>query len=1021
MMMKIDKKLMFAIFCALAFLAGGWGLCKWLEDFGNRHERADLMTLAEVASSSLSASEIAALEGVPSDLMNPQYQTLVERLTATCRIDHYISYAYLLAKRDGKLVFLADVSAKGPEEDVPPGTLYEEATAELTGVFIDGTGIVEGPVEDRWGTWVSALSPIKDPHTGEVVALLGIDYSAEQWQAIINVFRGLGISISALGGVILMSLCLLALRIKMANERLRTTNEMLTREVSERSRAEEAYRDQSHFFQSLIDAIPCPIFYKNALGHYLGCNEAYVSFYGLPREQFIGKSVFDLSPRKLAEIYHAADIELFAKGVGGEQTYEASVAPFGKEVAEVIFYKANFPSPDGNLGGLVGTILDISERKRAENALRESEARFRSIFENATAGVVTVSPEGRVIQANPALGRLLGYSVEELKNLSFLDVTHPEDVELSHRLYEKVITETPRRIEYEKRYLDKDGKVVWGKVTGTWIFDEQDRPLYAVALVLDITRRKEAEQQLRAAKETAEAANSAKGEFLANMSHEIRTPMNGIIGMTEQVLESDLTEDQRDCLHMALDSARSLLGLLNDILDFSKIEAGKLSLEQVDFDLSQTMKSALCPLSHQATQKGLRLEMSIAPDVPASLRGDPARLRQVLLNLLGNAIKFTESGSISLHVRPAPRERPRKMKDDRPEHLFQFCVSDTGIGIEPEKLKQVFQSFVQADGTVTRKYGGTGLGLSISRMIVEKMGGRIWVESTPGAGSSFLFTAPLQQGGPSVQNIASPHPQQEPRRALSILLAEDNLINQRLAVRILEKAGHHVRVANNGGEALTSLAQYGADLILMDVQMPEMDGLEATRAIRNGSSAAIDSRVPIIALTAHAMKGDRERFLGAGMNDYLSKPLRAETLLNAIDKNAPRVPLSAEPQKAAMDEPMLLNVPQALERLGDDLELLQELWEDFARQAPADLDQLRAALSAKDPERLQHRAHSLKGVSAAIGAERLQQAAAKLELEAATGMPAALEALCCDLEQVLALSLEAIRNETKQSSQGVTR
>jgi len=547
--------------------------------------------------------------------------------------------------------------------------------------------------------------------------------------------------------------------------------------------------------------------------------------------------------------------------------------------------------------GFIGFAWDITERKRAEEDLRESETRVKAVLDTVQAGIVLVEAESHIIvEVNQAAVRMIGVPKEEIVGKICHKYICPAEVGKCP------ITDLGQKEDNsECVLLAVDGKEIpILKSVTTIMLGGRD---YLLDSFVDISDRKEAEDAMKRARRQAEEAkdkleivnqdleesieranllaeeaviaNQVKSEFLANMSHEIRTPMNAIIGFGDILEDTRLNEEQLDYVQTINRSANALLSIINDILDFSKVEAGKLLLEEIDFDL-ETLVFDVCEIIKPRLADGdVKLLSHIDDDVPSLLRGDPGRLRQVLINLMGNASKFTESGEIELNIKMVGRQSDKL--------TIGFAIRDTGIGIPKDKHERIFYAFQQADGSTTRKYGGTGLGLAISKSIIENMRGRIWLESEPGSGSTFFFNVPL--------TIAADHPEtpdvvttksvdENLEHSVRILLAEDDKVNQKLATALLTRAGHTVDIAENGRQALKRVKAYDYDLVFMDVQMPIMDGLKATMAIRRAGFKDL----PIIAMTASAFQSDKDQCIEAGMNEFLSKPIKRKEVFEQIQK-----------------------------------------------------------------------------------------------------------------------------------------
>ena len=786
-----------------------------------------------------------------------------------------------------------------------------------------------------------------------------------------------------------------------------------------------AEQEAQEHFEQLFRWNPMPMTLTNSLeGRFVDANDAFVDMLGYSREEIIDKTSLEV-------------------GMSARRDDEARIAESLSRDGRIDNYELELRRKDETLryGLLSGTLIsrhgkpyflgvmnDITERKLAEAQLFESEERFRQLAEVFPETILEADVAGKVTYLNEHGFRAFGIvpSVFEA-GINIVDLVVPED-------RPKVLQRIQARLDHlvggflECRALRRSGEVFDAMAYSAPIF-KQGRPVGIRGFILDISERKQAERELEAsnqllAQATARAnematramqANTAKSDFLANMSHEIRTPMNGVIGMTGLLLDTQLTAEQRRFAEIVRVSGESLLTLINDILDFSKIEAGKLALEVLEFDPHALLSEFANMMALQAQHKRLAFVLTASPEIPALLRGDPGRLRQVLGNLLGNALKFTSEGQVTVQVNV-------DLQTERHVDL-RFIIRDTGVGIAKDKLDLLFKKFTQVDSSTTRKYGGTGLGLAISKQLAELMGGQIGVESEAGRGSVFWFTARFERpaAGQVVQSKPADSPSDSSLRELRrshvrVLVVEDNMTNQEVILGILRKLGPRALAVANGKEALDALQHSEYDLVLMDVQMPVMDGLDATRAVRAADGKILNRSIPIIAMTAHAMLEDRDKCLQAGMNDHIAKPVTPLALLQVLDKwickldaagwtsGAPATPsLAQEVGESEATNTAVFDEAALLGRLMDDRRLAQAVVNCFLDDMRGQLATLGSCLSAGDALGVERQAHKIRGAAANVSGESMVRLALQLEqagksgnLETASGLQVDL---CRQFEQ----------------------
>jgi PAS domain S-box-containing protein len=721
----------------------------------------------------------------------------------------------------------------------------------------------------------------------------------------------------------------------------------------------------------------------------------------------------------------------------------------------------------------------IDAHRRLVESLRVAELKYRSIFENSVEGIYQTTPTGKYLSVNPALARIYGYASAQELTAAITDVGRQLYVDPRRReQFIKLLRRDDTVTGFESQVYRRDGQVIWVSENARAVHDAAGELIYYEGSVEDITERKQS-QELERQKDAAEAANRAKSQFLANMSHEIRTPLNGVVGMLELLAATPLDSEQQRYARVARSSADSLLRLINDVLDFSKIEAGKLELEEFDFDVHRLVDDIVEMFAEQVQAKGLRLSHAVAPEVPPAVRGDADRLKQVLVNLTNNAIKFTERGQITVRVAVEKGARRQEAGGSRGKLggepadgcTLRFEVADTGIGIPPDRLDRLFKSFSQVDASTTRKFGGTGLGLAVCKQLVELHGGEIGVTSELGRGATFFFTvllAPPRAVGKFASNgrgrsdselaesrglspsaildAADRAAGGEPAETRRILIAEDNDVNQMVAFAILTRVGFDCDIVANGRDAVEAVRKNHYDLVLMDCQMPDMDGFEATRAIRQQEQSAEPPRhLPIVALTANAIKGDRDACLAAGMDGYIAKPIDTlrlietiETLLSAPPESAAGAtengapPMLDEMESDSSDEwsygrrtargsnaELPIHIESLLGRCMGDVELCRKILHSFADRGPQQRTAVERALASGNLTALGGAAHSLKGTAANFSAERLREAAGQVERLAKAGAWQSARAASDEMLREFQRTLDAIPATLETLADGV--
>ncbi len=767
-------------------------------------------------------------------------------------------------------------------------------------------------------------------------------------------------------------------RVEERTAELERTNARLLDEISARGKAEASLSRLLALYKAILESTAEAVVCVAATPgrDILAVNRRYLELWELPDDWAAQPDI----PRTWAVIGQLVDPE------AGMARFEALMHD-DQSMAEAVLERRDGRWLERRSGpirqddayiGRVFSFVDVTERRKAEQTLRQALAQRDVVLGNTQIGLATTE-DGVCTDINARGAEILGYSRETLLG------KHMADLLADAESYDRLAKEYDARFAAEGTLRSEsamrrgDGATVWLRFHGKCVSPEKPGRVVIWAFD-DITAEKKRQASLEQARAEAEEASRAKGSFLAVMSHEIRTPLNAVIGLSEELLGSETAPDRCGHLRTIKEAADHLLGVVNDILDFSKIEAGKLTLERVDFDVREVVGEAARTMELEARKKGLDFTVSVAEAVPSVLRGDPGRLRQVLLNLLGNAVKFTATGSVALRLDPVAvaATPPGKVG-------LAVQVVDTGIGITPERLATLFERFTQGGDSIARRFGGTGLGLAISRQLVERMGGHIEAQSRPGEGSIFRFTVFMLPGNAAGHAAAFPDTPAPPAgrmAALRILLVEDNALNAAVTRLHLDRMGHALTVAESAREAYAVLARERFDVVLMDIEMPEIDGITATRTIRAGGPAdapVLDPAVPVVAVTAHALEDFRQQCQEAGMNAFVTKPVNYKLLQRTLaevvrDQRSEAAPPDAAPPEAAPFDPR-----GARDAMGISWQQYADLAKVSFVEGQRRLVETGDALAAGDFELARLAAHTFKGTAATLGAYACRQATVSLE------------------------------------------